>query len=95
MIFGAGLIGELLLYCSFAAMCIATFRRTVGFTDRLMMLTLLLWLGIIELKEPMLVDLRFVSLLALLLMFNIFTRSRASVPAPHSFGPSVESRTPS
>jgi hypothetical protein len=41
------------------------------------MLTLLAWLVLVELKEPMLVDVRFLSLVALLLMFNIFARRRA------------------
>jgi hypothetical protein len=84
MVFGAGLVGAVLLYAASAALWTAAFRRTRKFADRLMLLTLLAWLVLIELKEPMLLDLRFLSLVALLLMFNIFARARArrSTPTP-------------
>jgi len=78
MMFGTGLVGALLLYSAVAMLWLATFRRSAGFTDRLMLLTLLAWLVLIELKEPMLIDLRILSLLAVLLMFNVFARARVA-----------------
>jgi hypothetical protein len=80
MVFGTGLVGALLLYLAVATLWAAAFRRTAGFADRLMLVTLLVWLVLIELKEPMLIDPRFLSLLAVLLMFNIFARARRTGP---------------
>jgi hypothetical protein len=84
MVFGAGLIGALLLYGAVVALWTAAFRRTRSFADRLMLVTLLAWLMLIELKEPMLLDLRFLSLVALLLTFNIFAGARATTSTQHS-----------
>jgi hypothetical protein len=77
MVFGAGLVGAVLLYSAVATLWMAAFRRAVRFADQLMLATLLVWLVLIELKEPMLIDPRYLSLVALLLMFSIFARGRA------------------
>ena len=79
LIFGTGLVGTALLYSSYVVMWASTLRNIEGFAERLMLITLFLWLVIIELKEPMLLDLRFASLTAWVMMFCVFRASYLQV----------------
>lgn len=93
LIFGTGLVGAVLLYSSYVVMWVSTLRNIVGFAERLMLTTLFSWLVIIELKEPMLLDLRFASLTAWLMMFCVF-RATYSPPKTHEgFMPVMPSRS--
>lgn len=80
LIFGTGLIGATLLYASYVVMWAFTLRSIRGFAERLMLVTLFFWLVMIELKEPMLLDLRFASLTAWLMMFCVFRASYSRIP---------------
>jgi hypothetical protein len=77
MVFGTGIVGVSLLYAAFVATWIAVLRRARAFADRLLLVSLLVWLVLLELKEPILTDVRFMSLVALLFAFSLHAAKRS------------------
>ncbi|MBW2714120.1 MAG: hypothetical protein JRC77_10275 [Deltaproteobacteria bacterium] len=69
MLFGAGLIGTLLLYLGVLAMLVSMLRWAESIEQRALLVFLVIWVAIVELKEPYFLNLRYLSLIAILFFF--------------------------
>jgi hypothetical protein len=77
VLFGTGLIGAILLYAGAGGMLVATLRNLRVSADRWLVAGLFGWLFVLELKEPFVLDVRYSSMLALLLFFAALRRRSA------------------
>jgi hypothetical protein len=74
MVFGTGLIGASLLYAGAATLLLVTIRNLRLPADRWLVAALFSWLFVVELKEPYVLDVRYASMLALLLFHGVLAR---------------------
>ena len=68
-LYGVGVFGSVLFYIYFVAMLTYVIRRIKILNDKLLVVSFMIWLIIIEFKEPFMWDLRFVSIYSLMFFF--------------------------
>jgi hypothetical protein len=74
MIFGTGLVGAALLYSGASLLFLVARKYLDSKLDRSLLLGLFVWMCVFELKEPSFMDLRYASLLAIILVFVVWTK---------------------
>jgi hypothetical protein len=77
VLFGTGALGAVLLYAGAVGMLVVTVRNLRASADRWLVAALFSWLFVLELKEPLVLDVRYSSMLALLMFFAALRRRSA------------------
>ena len=76
LIFGSGLVGATLIYLAGIVMCAVMVKNAPAFRERLLFLTLFTWMIIVDLKEPYFIELRYLSMMALITGAVVMSRRR-------------------